>query len=58
MSPNAGQAADSAANSDTAAKSDAGTKTYQSETGPVEVPANPKRIVALTNAPTVLSLNV
>ncbi|CAK4833572.1 unnamed protein product [Aphanomyces euteiches] len=33
-----------------------GTITYQSESGPVEVPANPKRIVALTNAPNVLSL--
>lgn len=29
---------------------------YASETGPVQVPANPKRIVALTNAPNVLSL--
>ncbi|MFD1956368.1 iron-hydroxamate ABC transporter substrate-binding protein [Paenibacillus thailandensis] len=34
-----------------------GTITYQSELGPVEVPANPQRIVALTNAPNVLSLN-
>ncbi|WP_020618194.1 iron-hydroxamate ABC transporter substrate-binding protein [Paenibacillus daejeonensis] len=32
------------------------TITYQSETGPVEIPANPQRIVALTNAPNVLSL--
>jgi len=30
--------------------------TYQSELGPVDVPANPRRIVALTNAPNVLSL--
>lgn len=33
-----------------------GTVTYQSELGPVAVPANPTRIVALTNAPNVLSL--
>jgi len=30
--------------------------TYESETGPVQVPKNPERIVALTNAPNVLSL--
>jgi len=35
---------------------DSGKVTYQSEQGPVEVPANPKRIVALTNAPNVLAL--
>ncbi|MHA7964425.1 ABC transporter substrate-binding protein [Paenibacillus sp. CAU 1782] len=33
-----------------------GTVTYESETGPVEIPAKPVRIVALTNAPNVLSL--
>lgn len=33
------------------------TITYQSETGPVEVPANPKRIVTLTNAPNVIALD-
>lgn len=33
-----------------------GTVTYESETGPVEIPASPQRIVALTNAPNVLSL--
>ncbi|CAG7642048.1 Iron(3+)-hydroxamate-binding protein FhuD [Paenibacillus solanacearum] len=32
------------------------TITYPSESGPVEVPAQPKRIVALTNAPNVLAL--
>ncbi|WP_211750438.1 iron-hydroxamate ABC transporter substrate-binding protein [Paenibacillus sp. Marseille-Q4541] len=47
---------DTSTNSDTAADSNTGTKTYQSESGPIEVPANPKRIVALTNAPNVLSL--
>ncbi|ASS98562.1 MULTISPECIES: iron-hydroxamate ABC transporter substrate-binding protein [Geobacillus] len=30
--------------------------TYQSETGPVEVPAHPKRIVTLTNGPNVIAL--
>lgn len=30
--------------------------TYASEFGPVEVPSNPQRIIALTNAPNVLSL--
>ncbi|RCX17735.1 iron complex transport system substrate-binding protein [Fontibacillus phaseoli] len=33
-----------------------GTITYNSETGPIEVPANPQRIVGLTNAPNILSL--
>ncbi|MDO3680830.1 iron-hydroxamate ABC transporter substrate-binding protein [Paenibacillus ehimensis] len=33
-----------------------GKVTYQSESGPVEVPANPKRIVALAYAPNVLAL--
>ncbi|MWV46274.1 ABC transporter substrate-binding protein [Paenibacillus sp. HJL G12] len=56
-SSNEDQAANSATNADTASESNAGTKTYQSESGPVEVPANPKRIVALTNAPNVLSLD-
>ena len=32
------------------------TVIYQSETGPVEVPANPQRIIALTNGPNVLAL--
>lgn len=32
-----------------------GTVTYQSETGPVEVPAHPQRIVGLTNAPNIIS---
>ncbi|OXM14372.1 iron-hydroxamate ABC transporter substrate-binding protein [Paenibacillus herberti] len=35
-----------------------GTFTYESETGKVEVPLNPQRIVALTNAPNVLSLGL
>lgn len=33
------------------------TFTYQSETGPVEVPKDPQRIIALTNGPNVLALD-
>lgn len=33
------------------------TITYESETGPIEVPANPKRIVALSNGPNVHALD-
>jgi iron complex transport system substrate-binding protein len=33
-----------------------GTVIYQSEKGPVEVPAQPKRIVGLTNAPNLVSM--
>lgn len=33
------------------------TITYQSESGPVEVPADPQRIIALTNGPNVLALD-
>ncbi|GLX69881.1 iron-hydroxamate ABC transporter substrate-binding protein [Paenibacillus glycanilyticus] len=33
-----------------------GTVTYQSESGPVEIPANPQRIVALAYAPNMISL--
>lgn len=32
------------------------TFTYESETGPVEVPKDPQRIIALTNGPNVLAL--
>lgn len=41
----------------TKAPANTGTIMYESELGPVEVPANPQRIVALTNAPNVLSLD-
>ncbi|QAY65901.1 iron-hydroxamate ABC transporter substrate-binding protein [Paenibacillus protaetiae] len=54
-SANASSSEPSAAPTDSG--SDNGTVTYQSELGPVEVPANPKRIVALTNAPNVLALD-
>ncbi|KAA9004726.1 iron-hydroxamate ABC transporter substrate-binding protein [Paenibacillus spiritus] len=39
-----------------AAPAASGTITYESQTGPVEVPANPQRIVALSFAPNVISL--
>ncbi|MCK0472269.1 iron-hydroxamate ABC transporter substrate-binding protein [Halalkalibacter sp. APA_J-10(15)] len=38
-------------------EADAEMITYESELGPVEVPANPQRIVALTNGPNVLALD-
>ncbi|WP_340372861.1 iron-hydroxamate ABC transporter substrate-binding protein [Peribacillus sp. FSL E2-0218] len=38
-------------------KSKSKTVTYQSETGPVKIPANPKRIIALSNGPNVLALD-
>lgn len=41
---------------ETAAETPKGTITYQSETGPVEVPEDPQRIIALTNGPNVLAL--
>lgn len=43
-------------NDSAAAETASGTVTYQSENGPIEIPANPKRIVALTNAPNVVAL--
>ncbi|EFM10796.1 periplasmic binding protein [Paenibacillus curdlanolyticus YK9] len=49
-------AASTSESTSTEAPAKTGTITYQSELGPVEVPADPKRIVALTNAPNVLSL--
>ncbi|AIQ64034.1 ABC transporter substrate-binding protein [Paenibacillus stellifer] len=38
------------------APAESGTVTYESQTGPIGIPANPQRIVALTNAPNVISL--
>ncbi|RUS47379.1 iron-hydroxamate ABC transporter substrate-binding protein [Cohnella sp. AR92] len=46
----------SPAASPSASASENGTITYQSELGPVEVPANAKRIVALGYAPNIISL--
>ncbi|MDO3411807.1 ABC transporter substrate-binding protein [Saccharibacillus sp. CPCC 101409] len=40
------------------AAEESGTVTYESETGPVEIPAHPARVVALTNAPNVISLGI
>ncbi len=42
---------------ETAEEEKSETIIYESETGPIEVPANPKRIVDLTGAGTVLSLS-
>jgi iron complex transport system substrate-binding protein len=56
---NAGGSSESSGAEATASPSpeaDAGTITYASETGDIEVPASPKRIIALTNAPNILSL--
>ena len=39
-----------------ASKAKKETVTYQSETGPIEIPKNPKRIIALSNGPNVLAL--
>lgn len=44
------------ASAQAASEQASGTVAYQSESGPVEVPAQPKRIVALTYSPNVLSL--
>ncbi|MDQ6423249.1 iron-hydroxamate ABC transporter substrate-binding protein [Paenibacillus sp. LHD-117] len=38
------------------AEAHTGKITYQSEMGPIEVPASPTRIIGLTNAPNILSL--
>ncbi|MBW7458781.1 ABC transporter substrate-binding protein, partial [Paenibacillus sepulcri] len=48
---------ENAAPAPAADSNESGKITYQSERGPVEVPAEPKRIVALTNAPNVLALS-
>lgn len=43
-------------NTNNSSENEKETFTYQSENGPVQVPKNPKRIVALTNGPNVLAL--
>lgn len=53
---NSPAASPQSSNAPAAAKEASGMMTYASETGPVQVPSSPKRIVALTNAPNVLSL--
>ncbi|XID91918.1 iron-hydroxamate ABC transporter substrate-binding protein [Paenibacillaceae bacterium WGS1546] len=55
-SQGASPSASEPAPSESESAADSGTITYLSELGEVEVPANPQRIVALTNAPNVLSL--
>lgn len=54
---NKNDAAPQNAESSSATKDTPEIRTYQSENGPVEIPSNPKRIVALTNAPNVLALD-
>ncbi|MCR2806394.1 iron-hydroxamate ABC transporter substrate-binding protein [Paenibacillus soyae] len=44
-------------NSANSGKDATGTVTYESQSGSIEIPANPQRIVALTNAPNILSLD-
>ncbi|GED31162.1 iron-hydroxamate ABC transporter substrate-binding protein [Brevibacillus centrosporus] len=46
-----------AAGNETKTETKTGTVTYQSENGPIEIPADPKRIIGLTNAPNILSLD-
>ncbi|MDI2586103.1 iron-hydroxamate ABC transporter substrate-binding protein [Psychrobacillus sp. NEAU-3TGS] len=43
-------------NEDNTTETKTDTFTYQSETGPIEVPTDPKRVVALTNGPNALAL--
>ena len=43
---------------DTKGAGESDTITYESENGPIEVPADPQRVVALTNAGNVLALGV
>jgi len=55
-SANTGANTEANAGANANAAEQSGTVTYQSETGPVEVPANPQRIIGLTNAPNIISL--
>ncbi|QWU13578.1 iron complex transport system substrate-binding protein [Paenibacillus sophorae] len=63
-SPTSGNASataspESSATAETGTESGTGTITYQSESGPVEVPANPQRVIVLSSfAGNVLSLGV
>ena len=50
-------AAQSAEDTSTANETEAETFTYESEMGPVDVPTDPQRIIALTNGPNVLALD-
>ncbi|QUG40112.1 iron-hydroxamate ABC transporter substrate-binding protein [Psychrobacillus sp. INOP01] len=45
------------AKKDTATEKEKETFTYQSETGPIEVPKDPQRVIALTNGPNALALD-
>lgn len=50
-------AAQSAEDTSTANETEAETFTYESEMGPVDVPTDPQRTIALTNGPNVLALD-
>lgn len=54
--PASASASASSAASPSASADASGTIAYESENGPVEVPAAPKRIIALSSAPNVISL--
>lgn len=45
------------ANTNNASETKTETFTYQSETGPIDVPTDPQRIIALSNGPNVLALD-
>ncbi len=45
------------ANTNNGPETETETFTYQSETGPIEVPTDPQRIIALTNGPNVMALD-
>jgi ABC-type Fe3+-hydroxamate transport system, periplasmic component len=55
-SPSASAPATTEASAPAASDTASGTVTYQSELGPVEIPAAPQKIVALAYAPNVISL--
>lgn len=50
-----GAAESASENTDSGTETD--TFTYESETGAVEVPTDPQRIIALTNGPNILALD-
>ncbi|MBB6671938.1 iron-hydroxamate ABC transporter substrate-binding protein [Cohnella nanjingensis] len=55
-SPSAGASPSQSASASASSEAATGTISYASENGAIKVPTNPQRIVALTNAPNVLSL--
>ncbi|MFB9278098.1 ABC transporter substrate-binding protein [Cohnella cellulosilytica] len=57
QSTNAASSASQASGGGSGGERKPGIVTYESENGPVEVPADPQRIVGLTNAPNIASLD-